>query len=315
MLNRVLRIVVLLVIAGAASAQAPESLTVRVGLLGIADNIPVLIADKHGYFKDEGLSINVTTFAGGAAALPALIAGKIDIVHSNLVSVMLARAEGYDVMLVSNNSVASAAPPDAARVIVKKDSPLQSPKDLEGKRVAVNTLNNVVWVSVRSLVEKRGGDARKVNFIEVPFPQMLDALMNDRVDAIANIEPFSTIADGTGKTRVIGYFYTDLQPGIEIAGMVAMENWVKKNPVTTRRFVNAFGRGIETMTRTRADVSKALVEYTKMNPTLADKVSMNTLKTKSDPKSVQLWEDMMLKSGLLKKPVGIKAMIYETALK
>ena len=72
---KLLRILFLLIIAGAASAQAPESPTVRVGLLGIADNIPVLIADKHGYFKDEGLAVNVTTFAGGAAAMPALIAG------------------------------------------------------------------------------------------------------------------------------------------------------------------------------------------------------------------------------------------------
>jgi hypothetical protein len=52
-----------------------------------------------------------------------------------------------------------------------------------------------------------------------------------------------------------------------------------------------------------------------MNPALADKVSMNTLKTKSDPKSVRLWEDLMLKSGLIKQRVGIEAMIYETALK
>ena len=94
-----------------------------------------------------------------------------------------------------------------------------------------------------------------------------------------------------------------------------MESWVKKNPVTTRKFVQAFGRGIETMTRTRADVSKALVEYAKMNPALADKVSMNTLKTKSDPKSLQLWEDMMLKTGLIKQKVGIQQMIYETARK
>ena len=69
------------------------------------------------------------------------------------------------------------------------------------------------------------------------------------------------------------------------------------------------------MTRTRADMTKALVEYTKMNPALADKVSMNTLKTKSDPKSLQLWEDMMMKTGLIKQPVGIQQMIYETALK
>src|ERR687891_313208 len=100
-----LRIVFLFAISGMAAAQAPESPTVRVGLLGIAANIPVLIADKHRYFKDEGL-------------------------------------------------------------------------------------NNVVWLTVRALVEKRGGDPRKLSFIEVPFPQMLDALLNDRVDAIANIEPF-----------------------------------------------------------------------------------------------------------------------------
>ena len=78
---------------GASFAQAQESSTIRIGSLGIADNVPVLIADKLGYFKDEGISVTVTTFAGGAAALPALFAGKIDIVNSNVISVLLARAQ------------------------------------------------------------------------------------------------------------------------------------------------------------------------------------------------------------------------------
>jgi NitT/TauT family transport system substrate-binding protein len=289
-------------------SDVPETPAIRVGLLGIADNIPVLIAEKNGYFRDEGLSINVTVFPGGAAAQPALIAGKIDFLHTNTVSLFLARAQGYDLMLVSNNSVSQPKPPDAARLMVKPGSPIQSVKDLEGKKVAVNTLNNVVWLAVRALIEKKGGDPRKVTFQEVPFPQMIDALMNDRVDAISIIEPFSTIAEG------VGYFFTEVDPSLELAGMVALESWVKKNPVTTRKFVKAFGRGIEAMTRTRADVSKALVEYSKMDPALADRVIINQLTTRSNPRSLQVWEDLMLKNGLLKQRVDIPSIVYRTAL-
>ena len=299
---------------GGARAQAPEVDTLRVGLIGIADNIPVYVAEKQGYFKQEGLTVATTVFPGGAAAQPALFAGKIDILHTNLVSLLLAKAQGFDLVQISSNSVAQAQPPDAGQLVVKADSAIRSAKDLEGKRVAVNNLNNIIWLAVRSLIEKQGADPRKAVFQEVPFPQMLDALLNDRVDAIVSVEPFSTIAAGTGKTRVAGYYYIEIQPSLELAGMVAMKSWVDKHPAATRAFVRAFRRGIAEMTSSPAATQAALVEFAKMKPELAAKVQLNVLTTKSDPRSIQTWENLMLKSGLLKQPVGAASLLYATAL-
>lgn len=299
---------------GGARAQTPEVENVRVGLIGIADNIPVYIADRLGYFKQEGLSVTTTVFPGGAAAQPALFAGKIDILHTNLVSLLLAKAQGFDLIMISSNSVAHAEPPDAGQLVVKTDSPIRSARDLEGKRVAVNSLNNIVWLAVRSLIEKQGADPRKVVFQEVPFPQMLDTLLNDRVDAIALVEPFSTIAAGTGKTRVAGYYYTEVQPSLELAGMVALRSWVEKHPAATRAFVRAFRRGIAEMTSSPAATQAALVEFAKMKPELAARVQLNVLTTKSDPRSIRAWETLMVRSGLLKQPVGADSLLYATAL-
>ncbi|MCP6711546.1 ABC transporter substrate-binding protein, partial [Klebsiella pneumoniae] len=78
----------------ALSQDKPETPEIRVGLIGIADNTPAFIADKLGYFAEEGLTAKFNQFPGGATAQQALIAGRIDFLHTNAVSILLARAQG-----------------------------------------------------------------------------------------------------------------------------------------------------------------------------------------------------------------------------
>ena len=59
---------------------------------------------------------------------------------------------------------------------MKKGSAIKSAKDLEGKKVAVNTLKNIGDTAVRESVRKAGGDPAKVKFVELPFDQMPAAL-------------------------------------------------------------------------------------------------------------------------------------------
>lgn len=299
----------------ASKAEKSEVERLRIATVPIQDLTPAYIAYKLGYFKEEGLEVDLVDFGGGAESIPSLFAGKIDICYTAWVSAILARSQNFDVTIVSGNSIARSKPPDAAALMVKGDATYKTPKDLEGKRIAVNNLMNVVWLFGRLTLEKYGVDLNKVTFTEVPFPQMGDALLNNRIDAAVIIEPFQTVLVSSGKGRVLSYVYLEAQPGLEIAGYLATDKWVKEHPVATKKFVSALRRGVEWPNKNDAEYRKYLAEYTKMEPALAQKVITNNYRVSPiDVKSIQTTADLMLKNGMLKDSVDVSKMVYATAL-
>ncbi len=74
--------VVLAGVAFAAAAQAPEKrkITIAVGGKNLFYYLPLTIAERKGYFKDEGLDVEILDFPGGAKALQALVGGSVDVV-------------------------------------------------------------------------------------------------------------------------------------------------------------------------------------------------------------------------------------------
>src|SRR5437763_3668021 len=69
-------------LAAAASAQAPEKkkITIAVGGKNLFYYLPLTVAERKGYFKDEGLEVEIPDFPGGARALQALVGGSADLV-------------------------------------------------------------------------------------------------------------------------------------------------------------------------------------------------------------------------------------------
>jgi NitT/TauT family transport system substrate-binding protein len=91
-------------------------------------------------------------------------------------------------------------------------------------------------------LQKKGVDPRQVKFLEVPFPQMADALFQNRIDAVWNVEPFVTFMMRTGKARLIAYPYQDNIPGMDVTAFVAKDSWLKANSDVARRFRRAVDR-------------------------------------------------------------------------
>jgi ABC-type nitrate/sulfonate/bicarbonate transport system substrate-binding protein len=71
---------------------------------------------------------------------------------------------------------------------------------------------------------------------------MADALFQNRIDAVWNVEPFVTFMMRTGKARLIAYPYQDNMPGMDITAFVAKDSWLKANPDVARRFKRAVDR-------------------------------------------------------------------------
>ena len=84
-------------------------------------------------------------------------------------------------------------------------SEIQRPADLAGKKVSVGLINSINHVHMIEWLKKNGVDAKAVQFQEIPFPQMSDALLQNRLDAVWAVEPFLTLMMKSGNARILGY--------------------------------------------------------------------------------------------------------------
>jgi NitT/TauT family transport system substrate-binding protein len=198
---------------------------------------------------------------------------------------------------------------------VAKNSPLKTAKDLEGKTVAVNTLNNIVHLMAMAWIDKNGGSSSKVKFVEVPFPQMAATLSAGKVDAISVHEPFATAAVEKDGARVLAQPWGDVLPKFLIASWFASEKWLAKNKETGQAFVRAIGRGIDAIQADPEASRAAMVKWAGLNPDLAGKIGLPVFEKGVSEKDIQGTIDLTLKYKLISKAFQAREVISDLAPK
>src|SRR6056297_1962505 len=200
-----------LVVLGAVFALAScgsrdETKPIRIGYIPIADCAQLFVAESQGFFRDEGVDVELERMNGGAVILPALMTDEIDVGFSNVVSLLLLAQQGVGIKAIVGGPVTNAANREAA-ILVRRDSGKNHLLDLGGSTVAVNTRKNIVELFVDETLRRAGVDVAQVRYVEIGFPVMEQALRSGSVDAIATIEPFfSKTVDGGGVIEVADYF-------------------------------------------------------------------------------------------------------------
>jgi len=314
LMKRMLKGVAAAVVALAASAPAVAA-TVKVGVIPVIDLAPFYAAVEQGYFKDEGIELEITSGGGGPAIMTPLAAGQLHIGFSNIVTVLQGIENGIDFRVIAPGTAMSRGN-DVNPCIVVKDGPVKTPKDLEGRKVAVNALNNIVWLYARALFEKKGADLSKIRFVEVPFPQMQDALLSGQIDAACPTEPFFTRSMETGKIAVLGFPYHENTESLQSVMAIAKADWIKDNQDTVRRFVRALLKGVAYIEKYKRDPVgvKIISGYTKIDPAVVAKIQVPKFPTTVSKAGIEETSQLMVKHGLLKKMPDVNSIVYPTAL-
>lgn len=255
-------------------AEGNTALTrVSVGVIPIVDTAPIYLGDKLGFFKDEGLQLDIQTATGGAAIVPGVVSGSFDFAFSNLISVMVARDKGLDLKFVANGvSTTGEKGKDISGVVVPAGSAIKTAKDLAGKTVSVNNLANIGDTTIKSVIEKDGGDPSSVKFVEVAFPDAPAALANKQVDAAWILEPFLSKAVAEGGTIVSSNF-VEMSPDLDIAGYFTKADTIKTKPELTQKFTRAMNKSLEYAQTHPQEVRDIVGTYTRIDePTRAKMV-------------------------------------------
>jgi len=287
------------------------NVAIKAGITPIIDQAQFYAATDQGYFRDEGIDVEVVSGNNTAALLPGLTSGRLQFVNANIVAVLQAVEQGIPFKVVGPGTAMAAQPPDISPIVTLADGPVKAPKDLEGRTLAVNSLNGILWLYTRAYLEKKGVDLAKVKFLEVPFPQQYDALLSGRIDAAGMTEPFATRAAESGKARVLGYPYTETQPNLQSVVLVTMADWARDNPDTLQRYVRAYLRGqayIDQNGRSPAGVN-IISSYTKMDPAVVAKIVLPRFPQKVDVPGIEETARLMVRYGLLKSVPDVPSLV------
>jgi NitT/TauT family transport system substrate-binding protein len=293
-----------------ASAPAVAQQKIRLGLLPISEVLAAVIADREGYFKAEGLDVEISKFESGSAAVSVLQAGRVDIAFANPVSALQGMAQGLDAIVLAPGAVIRGAPPDTTTALLALKDNVKSIKDIEGKRVAVNVINSTVWLHVAAALDQRGVDWRKVRFTEIPFPQMNDPLLNGQVDAVTQVDPFRSVLTATGKVEILSWTFVEAAPGADVSQYITLAPWAEKNHDTAVKFVRALLKGVQFASTNEADTRDINQAWTGLNPAFKDKVLLPQLGTAVNVTGMALTMQLMQKFGLLKQPIDISKRVF-----
>lgn len=244
-LSAVAAVLLATIVAPAARAQTPLAV-IRVGILISTTDAPLWLADRLGYFKDEGLSVQFIPFASGEAMIAPLSTGQLDVGGgSAAASLYNAVARGAEVRLVAD---LGSDPPGYGfdQMLIRgdlvKNGKFKAWKDIKGMTVATNARGSPSSTQLLKFLEKAGLKLEDVKHIYLPYTQHAIAFKNGSIDAASTIEPFATDAIRNGyASRIAGddAFYPNQQISVVMYGGA----FISSHRDQGVKFMRAFIRG------------------------------------------------------------------------
>lgn len=226
------------VIAAAAPirTRGADLLEVRVASNPIESECSLYAAQSEGFFSRAGLAVTIQSMKNGSANAAAILSGSLDVAGINISSLLAAHENKIPFVILTLGEIYTTAAPTTS-VLVPKDSPIVSARDLSQKTVAVNGIDGLGHLATRAWADKNGGDSTAIHFIEMPFSTMPAALSAHRVDAALVAEPALSVAKHD--TRVLASSYDAISPLFLISAWIATPEWIAKKPEAARRFNQA----------------------------------------------------------------------------
>jgi NitT/TauT family transport system substrate-binding protein len=265
-------------------------------------------AQDEGFFKNAGIDATIQIISNGGAITAAVVGGSVDIAQSNIVSLATAHEKGLDLVIIAPAGAYSSKSPTTA-LVVAKNSPIKTAKDLDGKTIAGNGLKNITQVGAFAWMSKNGGDPSTTKFTELPFSQMSTALTAGRVDAAVLPEPELSSALADGSVRVLGNCYDGIANNFLIGAWFTTTAWAKAHPDAVKRFQQAMIKTANWANKNQTASGAILTKYTKIPA--APNMRRSVYGTKLD--GMQPLIDASAKYGVLGKTFAANDMIAAEA--
>jgi NitT/TauT family transport system substrate-binding protein len=282
---------------GSAPTGDLEKSTIKVADLKIVDSAPLRIAMDNGYFKAEGLTVDLTTGGKGSVNIDNVIGGSIDIGLASYPPAILAQAKKAADLKIVFDAVSTTE--NLFLLVVKKNGDIKDIGQLNGKKIAVSSSGGIGELAVRAQLKVRNVNVPKEAYVSMPFGDMPAALERGDVDAAIMNEPFLTQAlQGSGVTKLLSPF-TGATASFPTSGYIANKKFTDANPKTVAAFQRAMLKAVSD-TPQRDKVEGVVIKYVGVPGNIASLMALPDFPSTTDATRFQRVVDLMHDVGELK---------------
>jgi NitT/TauT family transport system substrate-binding protein len=302
--------VVLVAGAAACSHKADDGDAVTrldVGVVAVIDIAPLYLGIEKGFFSARHLQVTPKPRSGGSLIVAAVVSGSQHIGFSNNTTLLIGASRGLPLRIVAAGNQAAAG--DYAAIFVRPDSKIASAKDLAGRTIAVNNLNNVGPLTINAALQASGADITRVKFVEVPFPEMGAALAQGRVDAVWAVEPFASAIKASGGAKVLLRPYPLVAPHFPVASYFTSQSFAASDPDVVDRFRQAMNESLTYAQNHPDEVRRILPTYLSLKPEVAARVVLPEWSTDVGAPLLRRTADLAKEYGYLSTEPDVTRLI------
>ena len=238
-----------------ASAQVPDKIVV-----GTIPIIPVIgsYVGEVDFFKQEGLTVELTRFNNFAPVLQAMTAGSVVAGDMGVPASLIGLTRGLLLMAPFLVSFSTPSYP-VERIMVMQDSPIKTLDDLKGKKLAFLGPGTVPDMFLAALPKRTKIRKEEIDLVPMPAPNMPDALAQGLVDAIFAIPPADTVAEQKYKARTVANA-TELVSYTGLGTFAVKREFAETHPEATKKLLRACIRFNRWIDDNPADARKVMAE-------------------------------------------------------
>jgi NitT/TauT family transport system substrate-binding protein len=291
------------------TALAPETdrETLNVGFLPVTCHLTCPVTD-YASKTSRSTRFESQRFTDFPTVVETLKSGRLDATFMIAPLAMKLREQGVKV------KIAYLGHRDGSTVMVRKDLPAKSLKDLRGMTFALPSKYSNQNLVIRKLLRDEGVDPSEIRFVELPPPDMPGALASKAIDAYFIGEPHAARAELDGSGRVL-YHAKDIWPGFISCVLVVTERLIADKPAVVKDLVRGIAESGEWAETHRVEAAKLVSPYFRQDEKLVryvltqppDRVSYRML-TPGDAEMQQM-ADMGLAAGILEQRLDVKDLV------
>lgn len=294
-----------------ATGSADAQTKIQIGCTATSDCASAMVAIDEGIFKKHGLDAEMLLIGINSNIPAAILSNSIQIGGPTSTVFLQAADGGLDLVAVGGATVMSPVSNGNITAFVRNGITINEPKDFVGKKVGAPGLGAFLHVLfVKWLVEK-GVDPKRVNFVEVTFPTMMDIVKSGSIDAVLTAEPLVTRMTNAGLGSVGARYAVELARTEPIIFYAASREWAEKYADAIKKFRAAIAEAAPIVNNDREKTSASISKFTKQPIELVKATPPNRSEPILKPEQLAWWIDIMSSQKMLQSKLDLDKLILK----
>jgi NitT/TauT family transport system substrate-binding protein len=297
-----------LALATVGPAEA-DPFKLKIACTATSDCASAVVARDEGIFAKHGIDADVSLIAINTTIPPAIVSDSIQIGGPTATVFLQAVDGGLDLVAIEGASVMDPATAGLVAAVARNGVTIKDAKDFVGKKVGAPGIGAFLHVLFRKWLIEKGVDPKSVNFVEVTFPTMSDALKSGAVDAVLTAEPFITRMTNAGTGEVAVRYLEELNRSDPILFYVSSRTFAEQHPDVIKAFRASIEEAAPIVNSDREKASQSIAKFTKMPIDLVRLNRPSVSKPELKASDFGWWIETMKQQDMLQSTIDLNKLV------